>query len=70
VRWYEPYESRGSRTDLREARGEIPWAYPAAAVTRLFININEGESLLLQLDHSHHCIRGTFTPGRRSAFPQ
>jgi hypothetical protein len=29
VRWHEPYESRGSRTDLREAQGEIPWAYSA-----------------------------------------
>ena len=29
MRWHEPYESRGSRTDLREARGEIPRAYSA-----------------------------------------
>jgi hypothetical protein len=27
--WHEPYESRGSRTDLREARGETPRAYSA-----------------------------------------
>jgi hypothetical protein len=31
VRRHEPYESRGSRTDLREARGEIPRAYSAFA---------------------------------------
>jgi hypothetical protein len=29
VRWQEPYESRGSRTVLRGARGEIPRAYSA-----------------------------------------
>ena len=29
--WHEPYESRGSRTDLREARGETPRAYSAFA---------------------------------------
>ena len=27
--WHEPDESRGSRPDLWEARGEIPRAYPA-----------------------------------------
>ncbi len=27
--WHEPYESRGSRTDLWGARGEIPPVYPA-----------------------------------------
>ena len=27
VPWREPYELRGSSTVLREARGEIPWAY-------------------------------------------
>ena len=27
--WHEPYESRGSRTDLWETRGEIPPVYPA-----------------------------------------
>ena len=27
--WHEPYESRDSRPDLWEARGEIPRAYPA-----------------------------------------
>ena len=27
--WHEPDESRDSRPDLWEARGEIPWAYPA-----------------------------------------
>ena len=26
---HEPYESRGSRTDLREAVGEVPAAYSA-----------------------------------------
>ena len=35
VRWHEPYESRGSRTVLRGARGEIPRAYSAIA-TDLF----------------------------------
>jgi len=29
--WHEPYESRGSRTDLREARGETPRAYSAVS---------------------------------------
>ena len=32
--WQEPYESRGSRTDLWGAGGEIPPAYPA--VYRLY----------------------------------
>ena len=27
--WQEPYESRGSRTDLRGTGGEIPPVYPA-----------------------------------------
>ena len=27
--WHEPYESRGSRTDLRGTGGEIPPVYPA-----------------------------------------
>ena len=28
--WHEPYESRGSRTDLWGTGGEIPPVYPAA----------------------------------------
>jgi len=28
--WHEPYESRGSRTDLWGSGGEIPPVYPAA----------------------------------------
>ncbi len=35
VRWHEPYESRGSRTVLRGARGEIPRAYSANLVIQL-----------------------------------
>jgi hypothetical protein len=30
--WHEPYESRGSRTDLWGTGGEIPPVYPAAIV--------------------------------------
>src|SRR5437588_3412267 len=37
-RWYEPYESRGSRTVLRGARGEIPRAYSAGS-TKLNMSI-------------------------------
>jgi hypothetical protein len=32
--WHEPDESRGSRPDLWEARGEIPRAYPAGLAKR------------------------------------
>ena len=32
--WHEPYEPRGSRTDLWGAGGEIPPAYPAGNVAR------------------------------------
>ena len=35
--WQEPYESRGSRTDLRGTGGEIPPVYPACATSALFI---------------------------------
>ena len=34
--WQEPYESRGSRTDLRGTGGEIPPVYPALDL-RLFV---------------------------------
>jgi len=30
--WHEPYESRGSRTDLWGTGGEIPLVYPAEKV--------------------------------------
>jgi hypothetical protein len=36
ARWHEPDESRGSRPDLREARGETPRAYSAEAPRALW----------------------------------
>jgi len=35
--WQEPYESRGSRTDLRGTGGEIPPVYPTCATSALYI---------------------------------
>ena len=34
--WQEPYESRGSRTDLRGTGGEIPPVYPAHHLTDIW----------------------------------
>ena len=38
--WQEPYESRGSRTDLRGTGGEIPPVYPAMYPGRVLPNPN------------------------------
>src|SRR6266699_7194505 len=36
ARWHEPDDARVSSPDLRGARGEIPWAYSANPVFRVF----------------------------------
>jgi hypothetical protein len=36
--WHEPYESRGSRTDLWGTGGEIPPVYPATTIRKTLIS--------------------------------
>ena len=42
--WQEPYESRGSRTDLRGTGGEIPPVYPTMNFERISYNGKECET--------------------------
>jgi hypothetical protein len=41
--WQEPYESRGSRTDLWETGGEIPPVYPTPPNLLKFKNICDNQ---------------------------
>ena len=41
--WQEPYESRGSRTDLRGTGGEIPPVYPAKRFGDIYFTIKTAE---------------------------
>jgi hypothetical protein len=44
--WQEPYESRGSRTDLRGTGGEIPPVYPAQYFRDIWFSVMKSEALL------------------------